>query len=268
MPNVLITGAAGHLGRSTTQLLGAAGYTVRGMSRRATPGANWPGAEWIQADLATGKGLTAATQGMDVIVHLASAGYSNPKQIDIEGTRRLMEAARAAGVAHALYISIVGIDRVPYAYGAAKLAAEEIIQRSGVPWSVLRATQFHYAIDLLLGFLTRLPLVALIPAGSPLQPVGEDEVARRLAEVVQAGPSGRLPDMGGPQILTTNELTRIWLRERGMRRAITPIWLPGKMGSALRAGGNTCPDHATGVETWEAWLQRHYRQQASDSSRA
>jgi uncharacterized protein YbjT (DUF2867 family) len=121
----------------------------------------------------------------------------------------------------------------------------------------LRATQFHYGIDLLLRILTKLPLVSLVPTDFPLQPVAEEEVAQRLVEIVQAGPSGRLPDLGGPQVSTSGELARIWLRQRGMHRAIIPLWLPGNTASALRKGGNTCPQQATGTVSWEAWLQHH-----------
>jgi uncharacterized protein YbjT (DUF2867 family) len=113
----------------------------------------------------------------------------------------------------------------------------------------------------LLSFLTRLPLVALLPTDLLLQPMAEEEVAQRLVEIVQAGPSGRLPDMGGPQVYTSGELARIWLKQRGMHRAIIPLWLPGKMASRLRQGGNTCPQQATGTVSWEAWLQQHYSQQ-------
>ncbi len=256
MQHILVTGGAGRLGRLVVKHLSAAGYPVRGMSRRASPGEDWPGVEWKQADLVTGVGLAEAVQGMDVVVHTAGKGTW---QVDFEGTRRLLEVARQAGVSHMVFISIVGIDKVPYAYGKAKLACEDLIEHSGIPWSILRATQFHYGIDLLLRFLTRLPLVALIPTDLPLQPVAEEEVARRLFEIVQAGPSGRLPDMGGPQVYTSGELARIWLKQRGMHRAIIPIFLPGKMARALRQGGNTCPQQATGTVSWEAWLQQHER---------
>jgi uncharacterized protein YbjT (DUF2867 family) len=228
------------------------------MSRRASPGDGWPGSEWVQADVVTGAGLAAAVEGVDTVVHAASAGYSRSFQTDIEGTRRLLDAARSAGVAHIVYISIVGIDKVPYAYGKAKLAAERLIQQSGAPWSILRATQFHYALDSLLQFMTRPPLVALLPTDLLVQPVAEEEVARRLVEIAQAAPSCQVEDMGGPEVFTTGALTRIWLRRRAMRRAIIPLWLPGKMGSALRQGGNTCPRHATGTVAWEAWLQQRY----------
>ena len=255
MQHILVTGGAGRLGRLVVTHLSAAGYPVRGMSRRANPGEDWPGAEWKQADLKTGAGLVEAVQGMDVLVHLASKGNW---QIDFEGTRRLLDAARQAGVSHVVYISIVGIDKVPYALGKAKLASENLIERSGIPWSILRATQFHYLIDVLLRFLTRLPLVALVPTDLPLQPVAEEEVARRLAEIVQAGPSGRLPDIGGPQVYTSRELARIWLKQRGIHRVIIPLWLPGKTARGVRKGGNTCPQQATGTISWEAWLQQHY----------
>jgi uncharacterized protein YbjT (DUF2867 family) len=256
--HILVTGGAGHLGRPLVKYLSEAGYPVRGMSRRASPGEDWPGAEWVQADVKTGTGLGEAIKGIDVVVHLAAVGNS---MADFECTRRVVEAARQAGVSHLVYISIVGIDRVPWAGGKAKLTGENFIEHSGIPWSVLRATQFHYGIDFLLNFLTRLPLVMLLPTDFPLQPVDEEEVAQRLAGIVQAGPSGRLPDMGGPQIYTTGELVQIWLKQRGMHRPIVPLWLPGKMARALRQGGNTCPQQATGTVTWEAWLQKHYGQQ-------
>ena len=72
MQSILVTGGAGALGRLVVKQLSAAGYPVRGMSRRARPGDDWPGAEWAQADLETGAGLTEAVQGIDVVVHAAT----------------------------------------------------------------------------------------------------------------------------------------------------------------------------------------------------
>jgi uncharacterized protein YbjT (DUF2867 family) len=254
MQQILVTGGAGHLGRLVVKHLSLAGYRVRGVSRRASPGEEWPGAEWKQADLVTGRGLAEAVQGMDVVVHLAAKGNY---QVDVEGMRRLLEAAREAGVSHLVFISIVGIDTVPWSGGKAKLTCEDLVEHSSIPWSILRATQFHYGIDVMLNVLTKLPLVALVPTDFPLQPIAEEEVAQRLVEIVQAGPSGHLPDMGGPQIYTSGELVRIWLRQREMHRVIIPIFLPGKTASALRKGGNTCPQQATGTVSWQAWLQQH-----------
>lgn len=74
MQQILVTGGAGKLGRLVVKQLSAAEYSVRGMSRRASPGEDWPGGEWKQADLVTGEGLPRAVQGMDVVVHLADKG--------------------------------------------------------------------------------------------------------------------------------------------------------------------------------------------------
>jgi len=258
MQHILVTGGAGALGRLVVTQLSEAGCRVRGMSRRASPGPDWPGAEWARADLETGAGVCEAVAGIDVVVHTASQGQNRRTwQIDVEGTRRLLAAARGAGVSHVVFISIVGIDRVPYAYGRAKLACEDLIEHSGLRWSILRATQFDYAIDVLLRVLTRLPLVALLPTDLLLQPVAEEDVARRLCEIVQAGPCGRLPDLGGPRVYTSADLARIWLRQRRMRRAIVPLFLPGKTARAVRQGGNTCPKQASGTISWEAWLEQH-----------
>jgi uncharacterized protein YbjT (DUF2867 family) len=262
MPKILVTGAAGTLGRLVAAELSAAGATVRGMSRRATPGDAWAGAEWLPADLETGAGLAQAVAGSEVVVHAATGGNRHTWQTDVEGTRRLLEAARQAGVAHVVFISIVGVDRVPYLVGKAKLAAEALIEQGGLPWSILRATQFHSALDGLLRFMTKLPLVALLPADLLLQPVAGEEVAQRLAEIARSSPAGRLPDMGGPRVYSTGELARLWLKQRGLRRAILPLWLPGATASAMRAGGNTCPQQATGQISWEGWLQQRYGQPA------
>ncbi len=140
MQNILVTGGAGRLGRPLVRYLSEIGYRVRRMSRRSSPGVDWPGAEWKQADLATGAGLEEAVQGMDVVVHTAGNGT---RQVEVEGTRRLLDAARRADVSHVVYISIVCIDKVPYAYGKARLTCEDLIEHSGIPWSILRATQFH-----------------------------------------------------------------------------------------------------------------------------
>ncbi|MEK8108823.1 NAD(P)H-binding protein [Micromonospora sp. M12] len=116
------------------------GITVRATSRRPQSGSD---VEWVVADLATGDGVAEAVTGVDAVLHLASAPRGRQThQVDVVGTRRLVAAAGAAGVGHLVYISIVGVDRVPFSYYQQKLAAEQEITAGPVPWSVLRATQF------------------------------------------------------------------------------------------------------------------------------
>jgi nucleoside-diphosphate-sugar epimerase len=102
---VLVTGASGTLGTAVLPRLVKDGHDVRPMSRRVRPG-------WVAADLLTGAGLTDAVRGVDAIVHLASSP-TRTRATDVEGTRRLLAAAKTAGVRHVLFVSINGIDRIP-----------------------------------------------------------------------------------------------------------------------------------------------------------
>jgi uncharacterized protein YbjT (DUF2867 family) len=261
MTLVLVTGGNGALGREVVPKLIEADYTARIMSRRPRPAKLLPGTEWVQADLETGQGISEAVSGIDVIVHAASSVTRHTRQVDVDGTRMLLEKARAAGVSHVIYISIVGVDRIPFAYYRHKLAAEEVIESAGVPWSILRATQFHYLLDLFLRALTKPPLVTLLPTDLKFQPIATSEVASRLCEIVSTGPGGHLPDIGGPQVHTFGELARTWLDIRGMRRAVIPLPLPGKVAQGFRRGYNTCPEHVLGKITWAEWVRQRYQHQ-------
>jgi uncharacterized protein YbjT (DUF2867 family) len=242
MTNVLVTGGAGRLGRKVVKELTATGYRERIMSRKPQPANLLSATEWAQADLETGQGIADAVTGIDVVVHAASSPFKHTRQIDIDGTRLLLEQARAAGVAHVIYISIVGIDRIPYSYYHAKLAAEELVKNNGIPWSLLRATQFHYLVDLFFQAATKLPVVTLLPTELQCQSIAESEVANRLCELVAAGPRGRLADLGGPEELTAGEMMDSWLKLPGMHRRVLPLHIPGKVAQGFRCGYNTCPD--------------------------
>ena len=210
------------------------------------------------ADLISGVGLKEAVADIDIVVHAAS-NSRNAGAVDVEGTQRLIDVARIAGVKHLLYVSIVGIDRIPFAYYQRKLAAERLIADSGVPFSILRATQFHSFVDLLLNEASRYPFMMPIPSGFFVQSVAVEEVASRLCRAVDVGPSGRLRDFGGPEVLPVEEVATAWIDRRGPGAVglwAVPIYLPGKLAAAFRAGYNTCPDGDRGTETWREWLTR------------
>jgi uncharacterized protein YbjT (DUF2867 family) len=255
MTRVLVTGGAGGFGRALVPLLVGRGYTIRIMSRQAAPTGST--AEWAQADIESGAGLVAALADVDVVVHAASSPARHTHQIDVEGTRRLLDAASAAGVGHFAYISIVGIDKVPLAYYRHKLAAEAVIAESRVPWSILRATQFHTLIDRFLRGPDQLPLF-LLPTDLHFQPIDVGEAAERMVEVVIAGPSGRVPDIGGPEVLTYGAMAQAWMQARGRQRRIVHLPMPGGFAAALRRGANTCPEQRYGRITWADWLRQTY----------
>ncbi|SOD88111.1 SDR family oxidoreductase [Streptomyces sp. Ag109_G2-15] len=245
MTTILVTGGTGTLGRLVTERLRADGHEVRVLSRHTQPYA---------VDLrAGGPGLDAALDGVETVVHCASS----PRGGDEQAADHLIAAARRAGVGHLVYISIVGVDRVPFGYYRSKLAVERRIEESGLGWTVLRATQFHDLVVTLLQGLAKPPVV-LVPAGVSDQPVEVAEVADRLAELALGAPAGRVPDMGGPEVRTFDSLARAFLRATGRRRPVANLPLFGKTYRAFRAGGHLTPEQAVGKGTFEEYLARRF----------
>lgn len=223
MSTILVTGGTGGLGRPTVSALLAAKHDVRILSRR-------PGERHVIGDLATGEGLSDALQGVDTVLHLAT----NRKK-DAADTARLLDAAR--DVQHIIYISIVGVDHIPFPYYVDKLATEKLIERAGIPYTILRATQFHDFVGDFLRAQRRLPVV--FSAALPIQTIAVEEVAGRLAELARSAPAGRVPDIGGPQLARVGELVELWQQAFGTRKPVWTLRLPGKTMRAFAAGHHT-----------------------------
>lgn len=243
MTTILVTGGTGTLGRLVAERLRTDGHEVRVLSRHAQPYA----VDLIEG----GSGLDAAVAGVDTIVHCAST----PRGGDEKAAGNLIAAARKAGVTHLLYISIVGVDVVPFGYYKTKYAVEKLIEDSGLGWTVLRTTQFHDLLVQLFGILSKLPVMPL-PAGVNDQPIEVAEVAARLAELAAGAPAGRVEDMGGPEVRTFQDLARTYLRATGKRRALVNVRFPGRAYREFRKGGHLTPGHAVGKGTFEEYLAR------------
>lgn len=243
---VLVTGGAGRLGRALVPGLLDAGHGVRVLTRKTRePAAQ----EWVTGDLRTRGGPADAVAGVDTIVHLATTNGKG----DVAATGNLIEAARAAGVPHLVYVSIVGIENVEFGYYRAKLACEHLVEESGLPWTILRTTQFHDLVTAICD-AQRLSPVTIVPAGMSVQPIDVAEVADRLVTLV-AGPAvHRAPDLGGPQVRDLAELARTYYRAIGRRRLVCPVRLPGKVFRDYRAGNHLTPDRAVGRITFDEFL--------------
>lgn len=145
------------------------------------------------------------------------------------------------------------MDRVPLRYYRTKLAVERLIEDSGLGWTVLRTTQFHDLVLRLIKAGARSPVLP-VPSGVRVQPVEVREVAARLAELASGPPAGRVPDLGGPEVLTARDLVRATLEAGGRRRLVVPVWLPGKSVAALRRGGNLARERAEGRRSYGEFL--------------
>jgi uncharacterized protein YbjT (DUF2867 family) len=255
MARILVTGGTGTLGRLVVPRLRDAGGKVRVLSRSSRGDSD--GLEFVPGDLHTGDGIAAAVDGAEIIVHCAGSSKG-----DEDKARTLVAAASRAGVRHLVNISVVGADRVPQAsrtdramfgYFGAKFAAEQVIAGCGVPWTTLRATQFHELILMVAQQLARLPVIPA-PAGFRFQPVAADEVAQRMAELALGEPAGLVPDLAGPKTYGVGELVRSYLQATGRRRPLLPLRIPGQAARAFRAGVNLAPSRAVGHLTWEEFL--------------
>lgn len=250
----LVTGGTGTLGQALLPQLQARGHEVRATSRSPPTDDE---VTWSRMDLATGDGIRAAVADVDVVVHTASSPLGDTEAVDVEGTTRLLEAAADAGVANVVYVSIVGIEDIPYSYYEHKLAAERAVVESEVPSTVLRSTQFHSFVHEILETVGRLPVWPL-PTRMRLQPVDVEVVADRLAEHATPEPSGRLDPIGGPEVRSLGELARAYREANSRWRPIVRLPIPGRVVGSFRDGKATCPEHATDSPTWEAWLDATY----------
>jgi uncharacterized protein YbjT (DUF2867 family) len=217
----------------------------------------------FRGDLVTGEGVEAAVQGAEAIVHCASGtggvrniiSYKAGKRTDIDATERMLSLAKRDGAPYVLYISIVGIDKIPAPYYRVKLDTERVIERSGLPHTIFRATQFHS-----LGWefgrrLDRSPVI-MIPRGVSSQLVDQSEVADRMVDLFEARPNGRAVDMGGPETLGFRDIMRKYLRAVNKHRPVVAVPIPGKAMAGFRAGYNLAPEHADGRITFDEWLAK------------
>lgn len=252
---ILLTGGTGTLGSLVLPRLTAAGAHIRVLSRHSHPSAD--GVEYVTGDLETSAGIDAAVTGVDTIVHCAGS-----QQGDGQKAAELVRAARAADGPHLVYISVVGAERMPvesrvdramFSYFASKREGERVVAESGLPWTTLRATQFHDLVLLVLSSMARMPVIPM-PSHVRFQSVEADEVAARLVELALGEPAGLVPDLAGPEIHEARDLMRGYLKATGRRRLVLPVHLPGGAARALREGANLAPDHADGKRTWEQFL--------------
>lgn len=232
-----VTGGTSGPGVPTVNRLRAVGHEVRVVSRK-------PGSGRVVGDLDTGVGLDAAVEGAKVVIHLAT----NRKK-DLPGTLKLLSAARSAGIEHFVYLSIVGVDQIPFAYYREKFTNEKAIAASGVPFTVLRATQFHSFPGEIIKMMGGHFCFDL-----SVQSIGVEDVAKRLAEIAIAPPAGRVADIGGPEILEARDIVARLESAGRVKKPVVMLSLPGKTFAAFRNGHHIPGLPGYGPQTFDEWL--------------
>jgi uncharacterized protein YbjT (DUF2867 family) len=233
---IAVAGGTGVVGRHVVEVARARGHEVVVLSRSAG------------VDLTTGAGLAERLADVDAVVDVTSVATQRRTAAEAffgAVTRNL----QAAGAAHLVALSIVGIDDVDTGYYAGKRLQERLLAEGAVPWSLLRATQFHEFAEQALHFV-RIGPFSLVPR-MRTQPVAAREVAEALVGLAEQGPSGRVPDLAGPEVHDLVDLAR---RVADGRRVV-PLRVPGAGGKAMRSGGLLPQgDGPRGTLTFDAWL--------------
>jgi hypothetical protein len=207
-------------------------------------------------DVLSGAGLTDALAEVDSIIDTLNVGTQRrgvAEEFFRSTSDHLLTTGQAAGVGHHVVLSIIGIDRVPTGYYQGKLAQEAAVAAGRVPWSILRAAQFHEFAAQALDFVKVGPF-SLVPRMLS-QPVAAREVAAGLVELATGSPVGRAPELAGPEELQVVDLARRVNEARGLGRRVVPVIVPGAAGRAMRSGV-LLPERPgpRGQQTFAQWL--------------
>ncbi|MDQ0775293.1 uncharacterized protein YbjT (DUF2867 family) [Streptomyces aurantiacus] len=251
---IAVAGGTGLVGQYVVEELTAAGHEPVVLARSRG------------VDLVSGAGLDSVMAGVEAVVdvsNLQTTGAKKSIAFFESVSQNLLAAGARVGVRHHVVLSIVGLERVGFGYYQGKLRQEEVVARGegvgggggragAVPWTVLRATQFH---EFPLQVLDRVPgPVAVVPR-MRTQPVAAREVAQHLVGLVLGPPQGMAPELAGPRVEELVDMARRLVRARGRRRLLLPVRMPGATGRAMAEGGNLpAGPGARGSQTFDEWL--------------
>ncbi|MBI4337214.1 MAG: complex I NDUFA9 subunit family protein [Chloroflexi bacterium] len=238
---ILITGATGYVGRHLVPALQRARVgPLRCLAHASAKSASLQqsAVEWVHGDVGDPDSLRRAMQGVTTVVHLVAVIRERPpavtfQTVNVDGARNVVEAAKAAGVAHFVHMSTIGAqDNPAYPYLRSRWLAEHAVVRSGLPYTILRASILFGEGDeffpLLAAPVKALPVVPIAGDGKArFQPLAVDDLARCLAKVVsQAGPQGKVLELGGPEQFTYEGLVDLVGETLGVRRWKVHVLLP------------------------------------------
>jgi uncharacterized protein YbjT (DUF2867 family) len=242
---IAVIGGTGLIGSQVVRILNASGHV-------AVPHSPSTG-----LDLLSGRGLPEALKEADVVVNLTnSPTFDDASPAFFQTTMdNLLAAAKAAGVGHAVVLSIVGADQVPgLIYYRAKVLQEDILKAGPVPYSIVRATQFFEFIDAVLSWTADEKTVRL-PA-TLVQPMAAADVAQAVADVSVGTPLQGTRNVAGPEVFRLDELGKITLAAHGDHRTVVTDNSAG-MFAAVSGDALVAKDGAVIAKTtYRDWLAR------------
>jgi nucleoside-diphosphate-sugar epimerase len=239
--SIVVTGAAGFVGRQVTDLLCARGDAVIAIARRPRPAGVDARVEWVQADLVDAKKYETALAGAGCVLHLAAVtGKARPSEYvrsNVEATRQLIGACERAGVGRFVFMSSIAAnfaDRRFYPYADSKRAAEQLVHATRLPHTIIRPTMIfgpESPVQAGLERLARLPWIPVFGSGQTrVQPVDVHEVAALLGRIAghpaDASLDGATIEIGGPTVFTIDDLLRELRTRQGLSGPTRLLHLP------------------------------------------
>jgi len=207
---ITVIGASGLIGTKVVDLLTAEGHDVVAASRASG------------VDVLTGDGLAEALSGADALVDVVnSPSFEDDPVMEFftKSTTNLVDAVQRAGVGHYVCLSIVGADQLPESgYMRAKVVQEKVITESGIPYTIVRATQFAEFTDAITASMTVGDEVRVPDA--LIQTVAAAKVAAEVARAAVAAPLGGVVNIGGPEKISFEQMARAVLADRGEDKTV------------------------------------------------
>ena len=242
---IAVIGGTGLIGSQVIKILNASGH-------EAVPHSPSTG-----VDLLTGQGLPEALKGADVVVNVAnSPTFDEASPAFFRQTMdNLLAAAEAAGVGHAVILSIVGAEKVPgLVYYQAKVLQEDILKGGPVPYSIVRATQFFEFMDAVLSWTADENTVRL--AATLVQPMAAADVAQAVADASAGTPLQGTRNVAGPEVFRLDELGKITLAAHGDQRTVVTDNSAGMFAAAAGDALIAKDGAIIAKTTYREWLAR------------
>jgi uncharacterized protein YbjT (DUF2867 family) len=246
---IVVIGGSGRVGGNVVRRLVAQGHDPV------------PASPSTGVDTITGEGLGEVMTGADVVVDVSNAPVWEDDAVRdffVTSTRNLVAAEKAAGVGHHVAVSIVGCDRLPDSgYLRAKVAQEAEVERGGVPFTILRATQFFEFLAQIVDSGADGDETVRLSTGL-MQPVAADDVAATVAELATGAPVGGRVELGGPEKLGIDAWARRLFKTTGDERTVISDPHARYFGTDLHGGELTPGDGARiGAVDYETWWAAH-----------
>jgi NADH dehydrogenase len=234
---ILVTGGTGVIGEGVIPELLGRGHAVRLLSRHATEDARqWPGVEPFEGDVADGASIANAAEGCETVLHIAGIVSEEPPEttfakVNVGGTRNLLGESKRANVQRFLFVSSLGADAGASGYHRSKRESEQLVQRSGLPWTIVRPGNVYgpgdEVISLILKMVRALPAVPVIDGGGQeFQPIWHQDLANVLATALERPEAaGQVLEAAGPEVTSMNDL----LQRFGTITGRSPIRIPVPM---------------------------------------